>query len=111
MIKKFEEFIRESNELFILAIRLNENEPSVKLKEKIDKIVDIGEGDNKTVLTKHNTDPHDCCVWGHEAFLYPFFEKDEAERFMSEIANYMDVYEYHIFPATDRNPLMKYFLK
>ena len=49
-------------------------------------------------------------IWGYEAFLYPFFEKDEAESFISEISNLMNIYEYNIFPATDRNPLMKYFL-
>ena len=108
MIKKFKEFINESNEQFILYIRLEEHDP--KLKENINTIIEIGEGDNKTVLTKYNTDTR-AGIWGYEAFLYPFFEKEEAERFMSEISNLMNVYEYHIFPATDRNPLMKYFLQ
>ena len=108
MIKKFKEFINESNEQFILYIRLMENDR--KLKENIETISEIGEGDNKTVLTKYKTDTKSG-IWGYEAFLYPFFEKEEAERFISEISNLMSVYEYHIFPATDRNPLMKYFLQ
>ena len=108
MIKKFEEFIKESTEQYILYIRLIENDR--RLKENIAKISEIGEGDNKIVLSYYNN-RGDKSIWPHEAFLYPFFEKDEAETFMSEIVNYMDVYEYNIFPATDRNPLMKYFLK
>ena len=107
MIKKFKEFINESNEQFILYIRLMENDR--KLKENIEKISEIGEDDNKTVLTKYNTDTKSG-IWGYEAFLYPFFERDEAESFISEISNLMNIYEYNIFPATDRNPLMKYFL-
>lgn len=54
MIKKFDEFIIESNEQYILSIKLSENDP--KLKENIEKIIEIGQGDNKTVLTKFNTD-------------------------------------------------------
>ena len=108
MIKKFKEFISESNEQYILYIRLDESDS--RLKENVEKIIEIGQGDNKTVLTKYNTDTR-ASIGEHEAFLYPFFEKDEAETFMSEISNYMDVYEYNIFPATDRNPLMKYFLQ
>jgi hypothetical protein len=107
MIKKFDEFINESNEQYILYIRLGERDP--RLKDNIEKIIEIGQGDNKTVLTKHNTDARSS-IWGYEAFLYPFFERDEAESFISEISNLMDIYEYNIFPATDRNPLMKYFL-
>lgn len=108
MIKKFDEFIIESNEQYILSIKLSENDP--KLKENIEKIIEIGQGDNKTVLTKFNTDTK-AFIWRHEAFLYPFFERDEAESFISEISNLMDIYEYNIFPATDKNPLMKHFLK
>ena len=107
MIKKFDEFINESNEQYILYIRLGERDP--RLKDNIEKIIEIGQGDNKTVLTKHNTDARSI-IWGYESFLYPFFERDEAESFISEISNLMDIYEYNIFPATDRNPLMKYFL-
>jgi hypothetical protein len=107
MIKKFDEFINENNEQYILYIRLGESDP--RLKDNIEKIIEIGQGDNKTVLTKHNTDARSS-IWGYEAFLYPFFERDEAESFISEISNLMDIYEYNIFPATDRNPLMKYFL-
>lgn len=107
MIKKFNEFINESNEQYILYIRLGENNP--KLKDSIEKIIEIGQGDNKTVLTKHNTDTR-ANIWGYETFLYPFFERDDAESFISEISNIMDIYEYNIFPATDGNPLMKYFL-
>ena len=107
MIKKFDEFIIESNEQYILYIKLSESDP--KLKDNIEKIIEIGQGDNKTVLTKHNTDSK-AFIWGYEAFLYPFFERDEAESFISEISNLMDIYEYNIFPATDKNPLMKYFL-
>ena len=107
MIKKFDEFINESNEQYILYIRLGERDP--RLKDNIEKIIEIGQGDNKTVLTKHNTDAR-TSIWGYEAFLYPFFERDEAESFISEISNLMGIYEYNIFPATDRNPLMKYFL-
>lgn len=107
MIKKFDEFVNESNEQYILYIRLGESDP--RLKDNIEKIIEIGQGDNKTVLTKHNTDTR-ASIWGYEAFLYPFFERDEAESFISEISNLMDIYEYNIFPATDRNPLMKYFL-
>lgn len=108
MIKKFDEFIIESNEQYILYIKLSESDP--KLKDNIEKIIEIGHGDNKTVLTKHSTDEK-AFIWGYEAFLYPFFERDEAESFISEISNLMDIYEYNIFPATDKNPLMKYFLK
>ena len=107
MIKKFDEFINESNEQYILYIRLDERNP--RLKDNIEKIIEIGQGNNKTVLTKHNTDASES-IWGYEAFLYPFFERDEAESFISEISNLMDIYEYNIFPATDKNPLMKYFL-
>jgi hypothetical protein len=108
MIKKFDEFIIESNEQYILYIKLSESDP--KLKDNIEKIIEIGQEDNKTVLTKHNTDAK-AFIWGYESFLYPFFERDEAESFISEISNLMDIYEYNIFPATDKNPLMKYFLK
>lgn len=107
MIKKFDEFINESNEQYILYIRLDERDP--RLKDNIEKIIEIGHGDNKTVLTKHSTDDM-ASICGYEAFLYPFFERGEAESFISEISNLMDIYEYNIFPATDRNPLMKYFL-
>lgn len=107
MIKKFDEFINESNEQYILYIRLGENDP--KLEEKIKKITEIGQDGNKTVLTNYNTDAK-VSIWEYEAFLYPFFERDEAESFISEISNLMDINEYNIFPATDRNPLMKYFL-
>ena len=54
MIKKFNEFINESNEQYILYIRLDERD--TKLKDNIEKIIEIGQGDNKIVLTKHNTD-------------------------------------------------------
>lgn len=107
MIKKFNEFINESNEQYILYIRLDERD--TKLKDNIEKIIEIGQGDNKIVLTKHNTDDMSN-IYEYEAFLYPFFERDEAESFISEISNLMDIYEYNIFPATDKNPLMKYFL-
>jgi hypothetical protein len=108
MIKKFDEFINENNEQYILYIRLGESDP--RLKDNIEKIIEIGQGDNKTVLTKHNTDSK-AFICGYEAFLYPFFERDEAESFISEISNLMDIYEYNIFPANDKNPLMKHFLK
>ena len=80
-----------------------------RLKDNIKKIIEIGQEYNKIVLTRHNSDAM-ASIWGYEAFLYPFFEKDEAESFISEISNLMDIYEYNIFPATDGNPLMKYFL-
>lgn len=108
MIKKFEEFINESNEQFILSIELNSNESSDKTKLNIDKIVETGEGDNKIVLTKYNTP--DAFFWSNELFLYPFFNKEEAEAFISEFINQMNIYEYNIFPATKENPLMKHFL-
>ena len=114
MIKKFEEFINEEKyyeDLLTLSIRVNEYNPSPKVKSQIEKIVEIGEGDNKIVLTKYNTEPRDS-IWSHEAFLYPFFEREEAEKFISEIVNYCDIDEYKIFPTTDKSSLArKYFLK
>lgn len=44
----------ESNEQYIIYIRLGESVP--RLKDNIEKIIKIGQGDYKTVLTKHNTD-------------------------------------------------------
>ena len=110
MIKKFEEFINENNsEVYTLYIKFDEYNPKNKVNTA--KLVEIGEGDNKIVLTTDNTDTRDS-VWPHEAFLYPFFEKEEAETFISEITNYMDIEDYRIFPTTDRSPLArKYFLK
>lgn len=108
MIKKFDEFINESNERYILFIQIDEHDRM--MKEHMEKIAEIGEGDNKTVLTYYNK-MGDKSIWPYEAFLYPFFEKDEAEAFISEISNFVDIFYYNIFPATDRNPLMKYFLK
>ena len=110
MIKKFEEFINESKENYILYIKLNEHEQPTNLKADIEKITEIGEGDNKIVVTKYNTDSNSE-IWDYEAFLYPFFEKEEAELYIREITEYMDIFEYNIFPATDKNPLMKYFTK
>lgn len=110
MIKKFEEFINESvDNYFTLYIRLNEKDP--KLKENIKRIVETGEENNKIVLTSENTEFSDS-VWFYEAFLYPFFDEGEGERYIEEISNYMNIYEYHIMPTTDRSPLArKYFLK
>jgi hypothetical protein len=110
MIKKFEEFINEGMEgVYTLYIRLNENDP--KNKAHREKIVEIGHDANKIVLTRDNTEPRDS-IWHYEAFLFPFFNEEEAETFMTEIQNYMDVYEYKAFPTTDRSPLArKYFLK
>lgn len=76
----------------------------------MEKIIEIGQGDNKIVLTKYNADPSAKILWGYDAYLYPFFERYEAESFISEIVNLMDIHEYKIFPASDKNPLMKYFL-
>lgn len=110
MIKKFEEFINENNsEVYTLYIKFNENNPKNKVNRE--NLIKIGEGDNKIVLTTDNTDSHDF-IWPYETFLYPFFEKEEAETFISEITNYMDIEDYRIFPTTDRSPLAKkYFLK
>ena len=110
MIKKFDEFINENNsEVYTLYIKFDEYNPKNEVNRA--KLVEIGEGDNKIVLTTDNTDTRDS-IWPHEAFLYPFFEKEEAETFISEITNYMDIEDYRIFPTTDRSPLArKYFLK
>ena len=110
MIKKFEEFINENNnEVYTLYIKFNENDPKNQANRA--NIIKIGEGDSKIVLTKDNTDNHDF-IWPYEAFLYPFFEKEEAETFISEITNDMDIEDYRIFPTSDRSPLAKkYFLK
>jgi hypothetical protein len=110
MIKKFDEFINENySEVYTLYIKFNEYNPKNKVNRA--KLVEIGEGDNKIVLTTDNTDIRDS-IWPYEAFLYPFFEKEEAETFISEITNYMDIEDYRIFPTSDRSPLAKkYFLK
>ena len=110
MIKKFEEFINENNsEVYTLYIKFDENNP--KNKENRANLINIGEGDNKIVLTTDNTDAYDS-IWPYEAFIYPFFEKEEAETFISEITNDMDIEDYRIFPTSDRSPLArKYFLK
>ena len=110
MIKKFEEFINENNsEVYTLYIKFNENDPKNKVNRA--NLIKIGEGDNKIVLTKDNTDKQDF-IWPYEAFLYPFFEKEEAETFISEITNNMDIEDYRIFPTSERSPLAKkYFLK
>jgi hypothetical protein len=110
MIKKFEEFINENNsEVYTLYIKFNENDPKNKVNRA--NLIKIGEGDNKIVLTTDNTDRQDF-IWPYEAFLYPFFEKEEAETFISEITNNMDIEDYRIFPTVDRSPLAKkYFLK
>ena len=110
MIKKFDEFINENNnEVYTLYIRLNEDDPKIKANKQ--KIVEIGEGDNKIVLTSENTKFSDG-IWHYEAFLYPFFDESEGERFIEEISNYMNIFEYRIFPTTDRSQLArKYFLK
>ena len=110
MIKKFDEFINENNnEVYTLFIKFYEDNPKNKAYRA--KLVEVGEGDNKIVLTTDNTDVRDT-VWPYEAFLYPFFEKEEAEAFVSEITHHMDIEDYKIFPTTDRSPLArKYFLK
>jgi hypothetical protein len=108
MIKKFDEFINESNERYILFIQIDEHDR--RMKEHIEQIAEIGEGDNKTVLTYYNK-MGDNSIWPYEAFLYPFFEKEEAETFISEISNFVDIFYHNCFPATPNNPLMKYFLK
>lgn len=108
MIKNFEEFINEGNENFILYVRDNEHQLPQDLKKNMENIIKKGEEDNKTVLTKHNSDAF---IWGHEAFLYPFFSKDEAEKYVRELGDIVDIFDYNIFPATDNNPLMKYLLK
>lgn len=108
MIKKFDEFINENNSEYTLHIKFNEHDPKNKVNRA--KLVEMGEDNNKIVLTTDNTDRSDL-VWPYEVFLYPFFEKKEAEIFVSEISN-MYIEEYRIFPTTNMSPLArKYFLK
>jgi hypothetical protein len=108
MIKTFNEFIKESygREEYILYIRLNEDMPYQKMKSDVKKILEIGEGDNLYVLTSDNTR---ASIQPSEVFLYPFYQKNAAESFLSEIGNTMNISEYDIYIAEDNNPLMKYF--
>lgn len=110
MIQKFEEFIKESygREEYILYIRLNEDIPYQKMKSDVKTILEIGEGDNLYVLTSDNT-PSRASIQPSEVFLYPFYQKNAAESFLSEIENTMNISEYNIYIAEDNNPLMKYF--
>lgn len=110
MIKKFSEFIKESygREEYFLHIRLNQDIPYQKIKQDINTIVETGEGDNLYVLTSDNT-PSRASIQPFEAYLYPFYQKDSAQAFLSEMANTMDISDYHIVLAEDDNPLMKYF--
>lgn len=110
MIKTFNEFIKESygRDEYFLHIRLNQDIPYQKIKQDIKTIVETGESDNLYVLTSDNT-PSRASIQPFEAYLYPFYQKESAEDFLSEMANTMDISEYHIVLAENDNPLMKYF--
>ena len=111
-MKKFEEFINESNfnncivHIFFTILTSPENDEAENIEDFMNKVIKDGKG----ILIKQN----DSAKRGekYEAFVNSFKDEDDAKTYLRKVlAEYVEILNYDIVPISDKNSLINILLK
>jgi transcription termination factor NusB len=111
-MKKFEEFINESNfnncivHVFFSILSSNENDEAKNIEDFMDKVIKDGKG----IFIKQNdsTKPTE----KYEAFVNPFKDEVDAKTYLRKVlAEYVEIWNYDMVPISDKNALINLLLK
>ena len=112
IMKKFEEFINESNfNNYIIHIFFNilispENDEAKNIEDFMDKVIKDGKG----IFIKRNDSTK--INEKYEAFVNSFKDEVDAKTYLrKELSEYVEIWNYDIVPISDKNSLINLLLK
>lgn len=111
-MKKFEEFINESNfnncivHIFFTILTSPENDEAKNIEDFMDKVIK----DDKGILIKRNDSTK--TSEKYEAFINSFKDEVDAKTYIRKVlAEYVEIWNYDMIPMSDKNSLINLLLK
>lgn len=110
-MKKFEEFINESNfnnyivHIFFSILTSPENDEAENIEDFMNKVIKDGKG----IFIKRNDNMNK--TKQYEAFVNSFKDEVDANTYLRKVlAEYVEVWNYDIIPISDKNSLINLLL-
>ena len=110
-MKKFEEFINESNfnncivHVFFSILSSNENDEAKNIEDFMGKVIKDGKG----IFIKQNDSTK--LNEKYEAFVNPFKDEVDAKTYLRKVlVEYVEIWDYDIVPISDKNSLINLLL-
>ena len=111
-MKKFEEFINESNfnnfivHIFFSVLSSPEKDEAKNIEDFMDKVIKDGKG----ILIKQNDSAK--ISEKYEAFVNSFEDEVDAKTYLRKVlAEYVEIWNYDMVPISDKNSLINLLLK
>jgi hypothetical protein len=111
-MKKFEEFINESNfnncivHIFFSILTSPENDGAENIEDFMNKVIKDGKG----ILIKQNDSAK--ISEKYEAFVNSFEDEVDAKTYLRKVlAEYVEIWNYDMVPISDKNTLINLLLK